>query len=813
MERLKLDIQRFATSGTLTTPNNTDGTSFYFTWSRQSYSIAENKSTIYWQIGINAAYSYQSNAVKLGATTVDGRVIHSGGTYSNISRGTHTMFEGIMDIYHNPDGTKSFSASLSGWTWESTWTSADNSNNPFVLNTIPRYATCTQSLNSKTETSIKMNWSSDSTIDYVWYSKDNGTNWTAVGSVNATSGNYTISGLTANTNYQIKTRVRRKDSQLTTDSSASSIATYNYPNCTSAPNFTIGDNSVTISIYNPLNRSIELQMYSHVGNVFINSSRIATNINGNFSFPVGDYNNELYASIPNNKTSQYNIDVWYGNHKEVKSGGYYSVNESINTPTFNNFTYEDTDATTLALTGNNQIIVKGYSDVRATVTNANKAVAKNSATMKKYNLIIGSGTNFVNYSADSTVTVSLNNVSSNIIKLNAEDSRGLTKEVPKTLEIPTYYKEYTDIQKGNINITRQGNVGEAVTLEFNGTYWNNSFGSVTNTITSSNISYRYKKTSDNNWSTGSTTITPTLSNNTYSFSGGILGDTGSGFNTQYSYNIEITVSDKLSTTTFTFVLGSGQPWIGIHDNGLAIKQPYDTSDDSVLQVNGKTHLKGNTSITGNVSTTGSATIGSNSTIAGSGVLLSLDNSTNNTDTYLKTNASWAGKSMGFGIGGGGVNRGIWDWSLSKWTFYLDDSKLYSNGNTEIKGNLNTTGSLQVSSTNVVASGTGNSAYYTKYYDGTMICYGTKSGTTTYGDFFGFCQRSPDGDSTALQVTLPQSFKDTNYFITVTPDYKKYMLGCAIYSKATGNFRVVCYKPKNTGESNYGFNWIAVGKWK
>ena len=172
----------------------------------------------------------------------------------------------------------------------------------------------------------------------------------------------------------------------------------------------------------------------------------------------------------------------------------------------------------------------------------------------------------------------------------AEDIRKLAKGVSKTIP-DTNYITYTNIQKGNINITRQGNVGEAVTLTFNGTYWNNSFGDVTNTITSADIKYRYKKTTES-WSgdtwNGTTTIIPTLTDDRFSFSGGIIGDiAGTGFDTQYSYNIEVQVKDKLSSTTFSFVLGTGIPTIAVADNGVAIKQPYDTNDDSVLQVNGK----------------------------------------------------------------------------------------------------------------------------------------------------------------------------------------------------------------------------------
>jgi hypothetical protein len=91
-----------------------------------------------------------------------------------------------------------------------------------------------------------MNWSSDSTIDYIWYSKNNGTNWTAIGSVNAKSGSYTISNLSPSTTYQIKTRVRRQDSQLTTDSAALSVSTY----AKTTPTISLSSktlNSITVS--------------------------------------------------------------------------------------------------------------------------------------------------------------------------------------------------------------------------------------------------------------------------------------------------------------------------------------------------------------------------------------------------------------------------------------------------------------------------------------------------------------------------------------------------------------------------------------
>lgn len=158
-------------------------------------------------------------------------------TSSAIStKGTHLLGQATTNVVHNADGSKSITIAVS-WAMNATisgygYIGTISTSKSVTLDAIPRYATSVQSLKSKTATSITMNWSSDSTIDYVWYSKNGGSSWTAVGSVNAKSGSYTISGLSGGTAYSIKTRVRRKDSQLTTDSSALSVTTYSIPTCT-----------------------------------------------------------------------------------------------------------------------------------------------------------------------------------------------------------------------------------------------------------------------------------------------------------------------------------------------------------------------------------------------------------------------------------------------------------------------------------------------------------------------------------------------------------------------------------------------------
>jgi len=212
-----------ATSGSFTT-GNYNGKAIKFSWERTGTGIENGTpySIIKWSLKGSGGSGY--HITQNGYLNIaNGRVWTQSGSV-NLYDGTVLASGSNMKIWHNLDGTRTFSADAGA----GIFTNAVNctGSGTWTLDTIPMYPTANQSLNSKTSSSIKMNWSSDSTIDYVWYSKDNGSSWNAVGSVNAKSGSYTISGLSANTNYNIKTRVRRSGTSLTKDSSALSVKTY-----------------------------------------------------------------------------------------------------------------------------------------------------------------------------------------------------------------------------------------------------------------------------------------------------------------------------------------------------------------------------------------------------------------------------------------------------------------------------------------------------------------------------------------------------------------------------------------------------------
>lgn len=552
----KLTVNETSTS----TANNTSEISFSFTIYKASYSWS-NWNSITYSISINGT-SYS-------------------GTIPSYSAGsTLTIRTGSQTVSHNSDGTKSINYSFSvndgsGQSYTCGNASASGSMN---LSKIPRYAKASISLNSKTVNSVKLNYSTDATIDGIWVSK-NGGNWE---SGYALSSPINISGLSPNTKYTLKIRVKRLDSQLYSESNSIEVTTHQIATLSSVPNVNIGS-AHTITWANPSGASTSLKLCKTDNSVIIDYGTV-TGTNKAIT-PTAS---TIYALTPNSNTytARYIITTT-ANSKSYTNSKDFTFTVTNSNPTFSNFTYQDTNTTITALTGNNQILVKGYSNVKTTISTANKAIAKNSTTIKKYNMLIGSKNASVNYSSSADVSMSIPAIDTNIIDVYAEDSRGNSTKVSKTAT----FKSYSKIGITSLTATRQNNVGSIVTLAFKANFWNASFGSVTNAITK--CAYKYKLTTASSYPTTSTDITYSVSGNTITGNLTIKGDLGTdGFNVANSYNIQLILSDKLSTATYDVILSSGNPALAIYKNSVAIGQQYNTSEGSKLQVNGKINATG-----------------------------------------------------------------------------------------------------------------------------------------------------------------------------------------------------------------------------
>jgi len=250
-------------------------------------------------------------------------------------------------------------------------------------------------------------------------------------------------------------------------------------------------------------------------------------------------------------------------------------------PTFNNFEFEDVNPTTLALTGNNQNIIQGYSSVKATIPVEYIATANKSASMSKYSFTCSDVQRDITYSSDSSTNNTIENVKSGVFNVYAIDSRNNSTQVTKNANQTI---AYNPLVKGNISIARQNGVAEETTLTINGTIDLKDFGQVVNSIQESK--YRYKTTDSSTWSNYKNITVSVDNEGNISFSNLIQGDTADGFDIGNSYNIEVLISDELSTIVYTANLGSGIPNIALHKNGVGIMGKYDTSVGGLLQVGG-----------------------------------------------------------------------------------------------------------------------------------------------------------------------------------------------------------------------------------
>lgn len=138
-----------ATSGSVST-NTISRSHFYVSWTQASQSIANNTTTINWVAGLYTGTSsahdeFYRNAVKINSVVINGQTVYSNGTFSYVtSGGNNDLASGTLDIPHNADGTKSFSISISGWTYSNSNYSGEGS---FTLTDIPRQANITNAPN------------------------------------------------------------------------------------------------------------------------------------------------------------------------------------------------------------------------------------------------------------------------------------------------------------------------------------------------------------------------------------------------------------------------------------------------------------------------------------------------------------------------------------------------------------------------------------------------------------------------------------------------------------------------------------------
>ena len=229
---------------------------------------------------------------------------------------------------------------------------------------------------------------------------------------------------------------------------------------------------------------------------------------------------EFYTQIPNAKTGTGTLIVTtYSGDTQIGSaascGFTVTAAQSACTPSVSG-TVVDTNETTLALTGDENVLVRFYSDVLATIT----AAAKNSASIASKSI---AGT------AVTGDTRTISAVETGIFEFAATDSRGYSNSVKVTKTLIEYIK-----LTNNATATRDDPTSGAATITLKGDYFNGSFGAVDNELTA-----KYRIDSGEYVDVTDSLV---VSDNTYTASIPLTG-----MDYQLDFSIEVVVSDKLNT--------------------------------------------------------------------------------------------------------------------------------------------------------------------------------------------------------------------------------------------------------------------------
>lgn len=507
-------------------------------------------------------------------------------TYTRLPQNSTTKVLDVQQTISNASG-KTVNASFSYYTGTSAGTVTGSTS---VYIDLPLEPSVFHEIQSTGVDFLRIGWASDSEISKVEYSLDNGITWNDEGNPGSAGGNYTITtDIIPNTSYSILTRLTRASNGLTKISDTPVIVTtLDIARFTSVPNTDIGS-SQTLTWSNPsaLAAYLDIKLYKTDETTLVEDFGRFTGESATITPTASN----IYNLTPNNSSITLRYYIYTTSRTTGKT--YSSYQECIfyvtnSNPIFSDFTYEDNNSSIIALTGDSSKFVKGYSTIKAIISTANKAIAQNGATMNRYTL----GSNSSPYSSDSSVNVVSNTpITTNTIIVYAIDSRNNSTKVTKTIDSSNYL-EYEKIAIVSANVERgTGGVGTETTLTYSGIIWNNNFGSISNSIKA--ISYSYKINGTQQWTTGTTTLSPTLSGNTFSQTIQINGDLAAqGFDTDNAYDIKIDISDELSNYTYQVILGPGKPLMAYGDKGIAIGNPYDETKGGALQVYGNADFDG-----------------------------------------------------------------------------------------------------------------------------------------------------------------------------------------------------------------------------
>lgn len=460
-----------ASSGTFKT-SAYDGRYLLFSWEISSQNIANNSTTISWELagaGTASVGYYKAGNFKV---VIDGKTVYSSTTRINLYNGT-VVASGTYTLAHNSDGTRTFSASAQSGIYTTAVNCTGSGN--FTLTAIPR---------SSTINSVSGNKIADSfSVKYTQY-------------------------LSAYTNNL----------------------------------------KIAVSGYKP--------------------SQTITGYQSGATFELSDaLKKDVYRASQSAQSAniEFVLDTVNGSSKVGTSN---TITKSIavtdSAPTIDSISYQDTNSATIAITGDNQKIIRNNSTLSVTVSGMS---AKNGATLSKLNVKLG------DYSADVTLsgtsasqTVSIGTVnlaSDTVLTATVTDSKGNTA----VTEVNVIMLDYAS-PSAMVDCKRRENFYSETDLTVNPII-SSLDGNNSATITAQYKTAGATAYGDSTAITAGETAVLTLDNTK-------------------AWNVKVLVSDKLKTVSYVLYVEKGQPIIFFDREKSSVGVNCFPSRNNSFEVDGKT---------------------------------------------------------------------------------------------------------------------------------------------------------------------------------------------------------------------------------
>lgn len=296
-----------------------------------------------------------------------------------------------------------------------------------------------------------------------------------------------------------------------------------------SPDFNIGD---TIVVH--MNRKSTVFTHTVVLKLGSYSYTIGTGVADNISLDTDKIASSLYAQMPNSNSMNGEIVVTtYSGSTVIGTSSCTIIAHVVNSnPTFD-VSYEDSNSATVAITENNQYIIRNNSTLKISISNAQ---ALNSATLKSITAVVN-GNAYTDTLSGSTgvINVGVVNVSYDTeVTVKIADSRGNVGQKNITVLVYDW-----SLPSAIIKLNRKSNYYSGSILNVNANYA--SIGGK-NEVT---IKYRAKKVSESSYGSYAT-----IQNNV---------DINFTADNKYEWNVQVEVSDRIGKTTYNLILAKGIP--------------------------------------------------------------------------------------------------------------------------------------------------------------------------------------------------------------------------------------------------------------